>query len=769
MNKTNLLWGLIALLTLGACQDDTLKDDSSTNGVNGKTFIELNIEEGTSSRLMYEGFSTKFVEGDKIGVYAENFENQPFTVTGELRRAYSDKPVIMEKGTEFFTYYPYSEAITDATAVPVSIATRQEQKDAEFSHISEYDFLISAPANVNKTTIATFQHVGAWIDFVVYNRTEEPMNIYSATIQATSPSFVKSGTVDITAPKDAENFLKVTPTDYTDKFELSCINNCAQINKGEHATLRLAILPSDLSNDSLKVAIHVNDDTLVQYFKGREFKHGDAYQLAFNDKKIYLPRRGLWVPTGVNSVNNFVFSRANLHDEKSNFCWKRSKQSENIIVFWEPGFGDDPSKCTGKMGSVQMKTDIDDLLEKMEAYYALYRDELKFIIPGYSRADEYKLMVFLYYTDVWVAYGGDLENMIGCFWIAPSACKPVGQTVAHELGHSFQALVGNDVAVDPDLLYHEKGCGYDHNIGQGNVFWEMSSNYMAWQNLQYYKSWSCEIPVQQANAHKGFTHEWVRYQYFYMISLWEELHGRDILGRVWRFSKKGEDAIQTYQRITSTSQEKFNDEVWLSAAKELTWSFTYDDINNWMRAMIDKQNKTDRDKWYTNKTWLIHNSADDYYRCYPDTYTKDQGTNVNYALSPQSYGYNAVYLKVPTAGTEITIDFEGLSSYPATEIADYNYSSTLGWRWGIVACTGEGGWTPVYSEMQRTDNGTLKFTVPEDTKRLALVVTGAPTAHAQKRWDENTANDYHFPYRFKVTGTTINTTYVKTTAENVQL
>lgn len=128
MNKTNLLWGLIALLTLGACQDDTLKDDSSTNGVNGKTFIELNIEEGTSSRLMYEGFSTKFVEGDKIGVYAENFENLPFTVTGELRRAYSDKPVIMEKGTEFFTYYPYNEAITDATAVPVSIATRQDRK-----------------------------------------------------------------------------------------------------------------------------------------------------------------------------------------------------------------------------------------------------------------------------------------------------------------------------------------------------------------------------------------------------------------------------------------------------------------------------------------------------------------------------------------------------------------------------------------------------------------------------------------------------------------
>lgn len=755
------------MLSFTACQQDELIEGATTGGSSENTSIELFVEQPTSSRVVYEGLLTKFVGGDKIGVYSEDYENLSFTVDDELRKAISDIPVVMEKGVEFYAYYPFNKEITDITATPIGVPTEQIQNDAEFSHISPYDVLIASQAKINKTTVASFQHVGAWIDFVVYNRNDEPLQITSATIKATAAKFVKNGTINITAAKTAEDYLKVNPTEYTDQFQVTASGEWAVAQKGEKVVLRVAILPSDLSNESLKVEIKTSGETITQYFKGRDFQQGHVYQLTYNDKKIYLPKRSLWVPTGVNTPSGFVFSRANLYDENSNFCWKRSKQSENIIVFWEPGFGDDPSKCTGKMGSVQMKTDIDDLLEKMEAYLAVYRDELKFVIPGYSRLDEYKIMVFLYYTDVWAAYGGDMEGTTGAFWICPGACKPVGQTVAHELGHAVQALVKADLSVDTERKYHADGCGYSHNIGQGNVFWEMCSNYMAWQNLQYYKTWGCEIPVQQANAHKGFTHEWVRYQYFFMISLWEELHGRDILGRVWRFSTRGEDAIQTYQRITNTSQEKFNDEVWLSAAKEMTWSFTYEDINGWMRTMIDKLNKNDRDNYYTNNTWLILNETTNYYRCYPDNQKSDVGTTLKYAMSPQSYGYNAIYLKVPEAGTEITVDFEGLTKNSnVLGISDYNFSSSLGWRWGLVACTGEGGWTPVYSEMQRSDSGSLNFTIPEGTKRLALVITGAPTTHTQKKWDENTSNDYHFPYRFKLTGTSVLSTYAKIEKES---
>lgn len=768
MNKTKILWAVSALVWFCSCNDNIVPESMPGNSDGQGSYIEVAIEEGTSSRVSYEGYSSKFTEGDRIGFYAETFENLPFTVSGELRRAYSESPVIMETGTEYYGYFPYNEAITDPTAVPVAISKDQNQSDASFSHISEYDYLVVSPSTIGKTTIATFQHVGAWIDLLVYNREASPMTITGAKIKSSGASFVETGTIDITAAKGSDECLKVTPITYTDEINIAISGDWAKdIQTNKSAVIRAAILPSDLSSDTITVEIQTSAGTITQRFKGREFKQGHAYQLSYNDKQIYLTGN-LWLPDGA-SVSRFNFRTADLYDESSNFCWQRSKQSENLIVFWEPGFGDDPSKCTKKVGNATMKVNIDDLLAKMEAYYARYRDELKFVVPGYSRTDTHKMIIFLFYTDTWIAYGGGVDNYIGTFWIGPTACNPVGQTVAHELGHSFQYQVAADVKTDPDLLYHSRYCGFGHNIGQGNGFWEQCANYMAWQNLEYFKTWGCEIPVHQANAHKGFTHEWVRYQYFYLISLWEELHGRDVLARVWRFSNRGEDAIQAYQRITNTSQEKFNDEIWLSAAKEQTWSFTYDEINQYMRSMLDKKSASERNNYYTNKTWLIHNSTDDYYRCYPDTYKTDQGTSVNYALSPQSYGYNAVHLKVPIAGTEVTIDFEGLSSYPETLIADYNYSSTLGWRWGVVACTGEGGWTPVYSEMQKSDSGSLTFTVPEDTKRLVFIVTGAPTSHRQKDWDEDVSDDYHFPYRFKVTGTSINTTYVKVTKEEVEL
>lgn len=768
MNKTRILWAVSALVWFCSCNDNIVPESIPGNPDGQGSYIEVAIEEGTSSRVSYEGYSSKFTEGDRIGFYAETFENLPFTVSGELRRAYSESPVIMESGTEYYGYYPYNEAATDPTAVPVAISKDQNQSDASFSHISEYDYLVVSPSTIGKTTIATFQHVGAWIDLLVYNREASPMTITGAKIKSSGASFVETGTVDITAAKGSDECLKVTPVTYTDEINISISGDWAKdIQTNKSAVIRAAILPSDLSSDTITVEIQTSAGTITQRFKGREFKQGHAYQLSYNDKQIYLTGN-LWLPDGA-SVSRFNFRTADLYDESSNFCWQRSKQSENLIVFWEPGFGDDPSKCTKKVGNATMKVNVDDLLAKMEAYYARYRDELKFVVPGYSRTDTHKMIIFLFFTDTWIAYGGGVDNYIGTFWIGPTACNPVGQTVAHELGHSFQYQVAADVKTDPDLLYHTRNCGFSHNIGQGNGFWEQCANYMAWQNLEYFKTWGCEIPVHQANAHKGFTHEWVRYQYFYLISLWEELHGRDVLARVWRFSNRGEDAIQAYQRITNTSQEKFNDEIWLSAAKEQTWSFTYDEINQYMRTMLDKKAASERNTYYTNKTWLIQNSTDGYYRCYPDTYKTDQGTTVNYALSPQSYGYNAVHLKVPTAGTEVTIDFEGLSSYPETSIADYNYSSTLGWRWGIVACTGEGGWTPVYSEMQKSDSGSLTFTVPEDTKRLVFLVTGAPTSHRQKDWDEDVSDDYHFPYRFKVTGTSINTTYVKVTKEEVEL
>ena len=653
MKTKVLILCVLMMSALNACQEDTITEPAVDCDKGQSVVIDVSIEGGSTSRLMYEGFATKFSENDKIGVYSETLTNQSFTIKGEQKRAYSDAPVIMEKGTTFIAYYPYKESMDNLEAVPVTINPSQVQSDAAFSHVAENDFLVTPEVTISSTTIATFQHVGTWIDLLIYNRQDELLSVTDATIKSSNPSFVKSGTVNITLDDSDEDFLKVTPTEYTDELKISVEGDWAKsVAKGSAVTLRVAFLPSDLSNDTISISINTNQGEITQTFVGRNFERAHAYQLAYNDKKIYLPG-SIWKPDGEESFN---FRNSNLYDESTYFCWNRSKQSENLIVFWEPEFGDDPSTCTLKKGSVSMKVNVDQMLQDLERYYALYRDELKFIIPGYSLADQYKMMIFLYCTDTWYAFGGDIDSRVGAFWVSPVVAQPAGRAIAHELGHAFQGQVRADSRyADPDMLYHGSLYAGFANDNTGTRYIECCANYMALQNMESFKTWDCEIPVHQAQCHKGFTHSWAAYQCFYIHGLWEELYGRDFVGRLWRYAKRGEDIITAYKRYSETSQEKFNDELWLSAAREQTWSCFSDEINGYMRAVIDRQTEYNRDTYYTNKTWLIRNGADGYYRCYPDTYTTDQSNRVNYAMAPQSYGYNAIHLNVPVAGTEVTI------------------------------------------------------------------------------------------------------------------
>ena len=122
----------------------------------------------------------------------------------------------------------------------------------------------------------------------------------------------------------------------------------------------------------------------------------------------------------------------NLNNSSSKYCWERSRESENFICFWEAGLGSDPINAGSK------RVDVDDLLAKAEIYYDVYKNRMKFIIPGESRADKYKMIIYLWDSDEWGAYGGGSSDVIGAIWVSTHTCQPVGATIAHEIGHAFQ-------------------------------------------------------------------------------------------------------------------------------------------------------------------------------------------------------------------------------------------------------------------------------------------------------------------------------------------
>ena len=110
----------------------------------------------------------------------------------------------------------------------------------------------------------------------------------------------------------------------------------------------------------------------------------------------------------------------------------------HFIVFWEKVLKQ-PQRCRS---AEALRVDIDDLLEKAETFFSVNTNRLKFaeINNNASNLDKYKMQIYLLYQTEWLATGGRYDDVIGAVESA-STCKPVGSTIAHEIGHSFQYQV----------------------------------------------------------------------------------------------------------------------------------------------------------------------------------------------------------------------------------------------------------------------------------------------------------------------------------------
>ncbi len=127
-----------------------------------------------------------------------------------------------------------------------------------------------------------------------------------------------------------------------------------------------------------------------------------------------------------------------LNDTTSQWCYARSIENEDIVVFWEPGFGPDPSNSPSPY-TVNMK----NLMAVAGKSYRIMQDSLKFAIKDSSVTDRNKLMIFLLYTTDWAAYGSGQDDLVGSLFVNPDAAN-IDHVMAHEIGHCFQYITGCD-------------------------------------------------------------------------------------------------------------------------------------------------------------------------------------------------------------------------------------------------------------------------------------------------------------------------------------
>lgn len=418
-----------------------------------------------------------------------------------------------------------------------------------------------------------------------------------------------------------------------------------------------------------------------------------------------------------------------------NWFFGRSAQSEHFIAFWQKEYGEFGE--TTPSNASQGKVDIDALLAWCEECYNGYVKTMKFSDEGRSILDRHKMNIYITYPANWAdpsaaAYGSGVEDQVGCLWLNATWANDKS-IVAHEVGHSFQYIVGCDKIYNKETK-DASSYAFRYDVGQGNGFWEQCAQWMAFMMCpgETFTTW--EFPGYCNAVNKHQLHEDNRYSNYFIHHYMTDMYGIDAVAEIWKNARRPKDALEVYMDIHDLSIEEFNAQMYEYAAKVATWDF------DGLRETGIK---------YINKIRHKLSKGED------GSYTVDP------SCCPEATGFNVIRVQNYRKGSTITLDLEGVPNAPG-----FNKSGTAtdgGWTVGFVALSSDNStryYSPSAVATAESDYKTsISWTIPEDTNRLWAIVSATPVKYISHKWDENNSNDRHWPYKIKVDGgTPVNTT-----------
>lgn len=270
-----------------------------------------------------------------------------------------------------------------------------------------------------------------------------------------------------------------------------------------------------------------------------------SYTALHAQKKIYIPED---------------LRKMDLQADTSQWSFKRSIETDDLILMWERGFGSDTSNPPMLEGK-PMSFNLTNLRDRVQEFYHFFRDTLAFTRPG-SKADKYKMMVMVNYSLDGTAYGGTFDNFIGALWVAPNRIQDTKMNcMAHELGHSFQLQIPADSVGD---------------AWGGSGFFEMTSQWMLWQvNPDWLTDENYHFEAFKKLTHKAYLHLDNIYHSPFVIQWWSDLHGRKSIAELYRQGRIGEDPVMTYKRMYNMSQKQFCDEMFRGYQHLVNFDFNH--------------------------------------------------------------------------------------------------------------------------------------------------------------------------------------------------
>jgi hypothetical protein len=646
-------------------------------------------------------------------------------------RLYAKSPAYSEVNVPFNSLYKHTYTSTGSANGYVNTMAAAEIMFANTT-TSYYDMILSNII-INEGGALTigaktdFQQTGYWTLFdnfkleylgasdvndlaiAVNNRIAEAQGLLAQRIQNTAAAGLN---VAITQAQAATTANPLVAADVTAaKTTIDAAITTAYTSLNAYAGLQKAINDANLILSFLEKAAEITKLQNAISTASLSLENRDLTLLQISNATATLK-------AVTKSVGKQIYAPAwmmgDVYNAANNWSIERSKQSKNWILFWEPGFGDNPG------------TIVDDCLALAEKSFNFYADSLKFIQKGSSKTDTYKMIIRLRYTTEWEASGSGVDNTIGLLTLTSWALTSRGgQTIAHEVGHCFQYQTHCDNNDLNGWMY-----GYAADASGSNGWWEQCAQWQAYKifpTQQFTSEW---FTGYLSNVNKNILTESYRYNNYFVQDYWCDLHGMDMIGRLWNKSIKPEDPVEAYKRLNVITQSKFNDEMWDCAAKFATWDIPALKLYGASTITARTQPKMNNVGSYV---WRIDSTA-----CL------------------ENYGHNIIRLNAPLTAKTVAANFEGLAGMNGFR---KNYVSSAGWRYGFVALLKDG--TRVYGNIKSatmTDNAgknSIGFDCPANCDKLWLVVSGAPIIHWRHAWDDNDANDEQWPYQVKFNNTNL--------------
>ena len=489
---------------------------------------------------------------------------------------------------------------------------------------------------------------------------------------------------------------------------------------------------------------------------------------ALAQKKVYIPDE--WRQ---NRTDTLLYAES---DPDNKYTWSKSRsvESDNVIIFWDKFYGSTPPHKLSKSNFYYV--DIPDLLAKCESFFELEINQLGFVDPQNSNLNKYKVMVLMNHTTEWTCYGGGYDFEVSALWLNPSTCKPVGHSVAHEVGHSFHYMCFAEACGHNHWGSSTDNTGFHLACGNGQAIWEQTAQ---WQAAQSYPElmFSQSYPIFRYTHNYAFSHEWHRYQsYWFHYFINQYYNDIQTVAKVWNQPMKNQsngtasDFNQALMALKGLSVRDLYKLYFDYACRCVTWD---------LEATVPYRQAFIGDFEY--RCVLVDDEEDSSTAVGGDL--KSPTYQVAMASCPQGTGFNVIPLQLPAAGTEIKTTLTGLvvgsplldadpgefyngdSNYEKSELRRYingGPRASRGFRMGYVALMQDGSRRyfsedSVYCQGAQQATADFSMTVPEGVSQLWLVVSPALKSYVTHRWDDKIDKDDMWPYRFSLEGTDIST------------